>query len=75
MDATLIAAPTSTKNEGKARDPERHQSKKCNEWYSGMKAHIGVDTRALRKPMALTSKCAPSTLTLIKTKVGVNHSH
>ena len=43
VDATLIAAPTSTKNEGKARDPEMHQSKKGNEWYFGMKAHIGVD--------------------------------
>ena len=43
VDATLIAAPTSTKNEGKARDPETHQSKKGNEWYFGMKAHIGVD--------------------------------
>ncbi|MFY3384382.1 IS5 family transposase [Paracidovorax sp. MALMAid1276] len=43
MDATLIAAPTSTKNQGKARDPEMHQSKKGNEWYFGMKAHIGVD--------------------------------
>ena len=42
-DATLIAAPTSTKNGGKARDPEMHQSKKGNEWYFGMKAHIGVD--------------------------------
>ena len=43
VDATLIAAPTSTKNGGKARDPEMHQSKKGNEWYFGMKAHIGVD--------------------------------
>ena len=43
VDATLIAAPTSTKNEGKARDPEMHQSKKGNQWYFGMKAHIGVD--------------------------------
>jgi transposase, IS5 family len=43
MDATLIAAATSTKNEGKARDPETHQSKKGNEWYFGMKAHIGMN--------------------------------
>ena len=40
VDATLIAAPTSTKNEGKARDPEMHQSKKGNEWHFGMKARI-----------------------------------
>ena len=43
VDATLIAAPTSTKNKGKARDPEMHSSKKGSQWYFGMKAHIGVD--------------------------------
>jgi IS5 family transposase len=43
IDATLIAAPSSTKNKDKARDPEMHQTKKGNQWYFGMKAHIGVD--------------------------------
>ena len=43
VDATLIAAPTSTKNKDRARDPEMHSSKKGNQWYFGMKAHIGVD--------------------------------
>ena len=43
VNATLIAAPTSTKNKDKARDPEMHSSKKGNQWYFGMKAHIGVD--------------------------------
>lgn len=43
VDATLIAAPPSTKNRAKARDPEMHQAKKGNQWYFGMKAHIGVD--------------------------------
>jgi len=43
VDATLIAAPPSTKNRDKARDPEMHQSKKGNDWHFGMKAHIGVD--------------------------------
>ena len=43
VDATLIAAPSSTKNKNKARDPEMHSSKKGNQWYFGMKAHIGVD--------------------------------
>jgi IS5 family transposase len=43
VDATIIAAPSSTKNKGKARDPEMHQTKKGNQWYFGMKAHIGVD--------------------------------
>ena len=45
MDATLIAAPTSTENKAKERDPEMHQTKKGNEWYFGMKAHIGVDAK------------------------------
>ncbi|WP_101918749.1 IS5 family transposase, partial [Xanthomonas phaseoli] len=43
VDATLIAAPSSTKNADHARDPEMHQTKKANQWYFGMKAHIGVD--------------------------------
>jgi transposase, IS5 family len=43
VDATIIAAPSSTKNKSKARDPEMHQTKKGNQWYFGMKAHIGVD--------------------------------
>ncbi len=43
VDATIIAAPPSTKNQDKARDPEMHQTKKGNEWHFGMKAHIGAD--------------------------------
>lgn len=43
VDATLIAAPSSTKNQEHGRDPEMHQAKKGNQWYFGMKAHIGVD--------------------------------
>src|SRR5918993_4413925 len=43
VDATIIAAPSSTKNKEKARDPEMHQAKKGNQWHFGMKAHIGVD--------------------------------
>ncbi len=46
VDATLIAAPPSTKNRDKQRDPEMHQTKKGNEWYFGMKAHIGVDVES-----------------------------
>jgi IS5 family transposase len=45
VDATIIDAPTSTKNRRKERDPEMHQTKKGNQWYFGMKAHIGVDSR------------------------------
>jgi IS5 family transposase len=43
VDATLIAAPPSTKNKEKKRDPEMHQTRKGNQWYFGMKAHIGAD--------------------------------
>jgi IS5 family transposase len=43
LDATIIAAPSSTKNRGGERDPEMHQTKKGNQWHFGMKAHIGVD--------------------------------
>ena len=43
VDATIIAAPSSTKNKRKARDPEMHQTRKGNQWHFGMKAHIGVD--------------------------------
>jgi transposase, IS5 family len=43
VDATLIAAPPSTKNRDGERDPEMHQSKKGNDWHFGMKAHVGVD--------------------------------
>jgi IS5 family transposase len=46
VDATIIAAPSSTKNEGKTRDPEMHQTKKGNQWFFGMKAHIGVDAES-----------------------------
>jgi IS5 family transposase len=45
VDATIISAPSSTKNADKQRDPEMHQTKKGNQWYFGMKAHIGVDSR------------------------------
>ena len=43
VDATIIAAPPSTKNKSRSRDPEMHQTKKGNQWHFGMKAHIGVD--------------------------------
>src|SRR5208283_146603 len=45
VDATIINAPSSTKNADKARDPEMHQTKKGNQWYFGMKAHVGIDSR------------------------------
>jgi IS5 family transposase len=45
VDATIIHAPSSTKNEAGKRDPEMHQTKKGNQWYFGLKAHIGVDAK------------------------------
>jgi len=45
VDASIISAPSSTKNKKKQRDPEMHQVKKGNQWYFGMKAHIGVDSK------------------------------
>jgi IS5 family transposase len=46
VDATLIAAPSSTKNSKKERDPEMHQTRKGKQWYFGMKLHIGVDSQS-----------------------------
>lgn len=46
-EATIIEAPTSTKNKSGERDPEMHQAKKGNQWHFGMKAHIGVDARTV----------------------------
>jgi len=46
VDATLIAAPSSTKNQDNERDPEMRQTKKGNQWYFGMKAHIGTDSQS-----------------------------
>ena len=45
VDASILAAPSSTKNKDRARDPEMHQTKKGKQWYFGMKAHLGVDAQ------------------------------
>lgn len=45
VDASIISAPTSTKNKEKQRDPDMHQTRKGNQWYFGMKTHIGVDSK------------------------------
>ena len=44
VDATIIRAPSSTKNQSKSRDPEMHSTRKGNQWHFGMKAHVGVDS-------------------------------
>ena len=46
VDATIIHAPSSTKNEAQARDRDMHQTKKGNQWYFGMKIHVGADVNS-----------------------------
>lgn len=55
VDATIIEAAPSTKNEAKARDPEMHQARKGKEWHFGMKAHIGTDRRGIVHSLATTA--------------------
>jgi len=55
VDATIIEAPTSTKNEQKKRDPEMHQTRKGNEWHFGMKAHVGTDERGIVHRLTTTA--------------------
>ncbi|GBU14919.1 hypothetical protein AwPolaro_02970 [Polaromonas sp.] len=64
VDAALIAAPTSTKNKDKTRDPDMHSNKKGKQWYFGMKAHIGADAESglvhtVRGTSAKTTKPTP----------------
>ena len=54
VDATIIAAPSSTKNATKTRDPEMKQTRKGNQWYFGMKVHVGTDTRGLVHSLTTT---------------------
>lgn len=54
VDATIIAAPSSTKNATGTRDPEMRQTKKGNQWYFGMKVHIGTDTRGVVHSLTAT---------------------
>lgn len=54
VDATIINAPTSTKNDSGERDPEMRQTKKGNQWYFGMKVHVGTDRRGVVHSVAVT---------------------
>jgi IS5 family transposase len=63
VDATIIAAPPSTNNEQKARDPEMHQSKKGKDWHFGMKAHIGTDRRGVVHSLSTTARRCPNCCT------------
>lgn len=54
VDATIIAAPPSTKNAEQARDPEMHQTRKGKDWHFGMKAHVGTDKRGIVHSLSTT---------------------
>jgi IS5 family transposase len=58
VDATIIAAPSSTKNAAKKRDPEMKQTRKGNAWHFGMKLHIGTDPRGLVHSLTATNAAA-----------------
>jgi IS5 family transposase len=64
VDATIIHAPSSTKNQRQERDPEMHQTKKGKQWYFGMKAHVGVDskTKLIHSAVATAANVADSTV-------------
>ena len=64
VDATIINAPSSTKNASGKRDPDMHQTKKGNEWYFGMKAHVGVDskTKVIHSVVATGANVADSSV-------------
>src|SRR5688572_2913060 len=64
VDATIINAPSSTKNASGTRDPDMHQAKKGNQWYFGMKAHVGVDskTKVIHSVVATGANVADSTV-------------
>jgi IS5 family transposase len=54
VDATIINAPSSTKNQAQKRDPEMHSTRKSNQYYFGMKAHVGTDTRGTVHTLAVS---------------------
>ena len=64
VDATIIHAPSSTKNREQKRDPEMHQTKKGKQWYFGMKAHVGVDskTKLIHSAVATAANVADCTV-------------
>jgi len=64
VDATILHAPSSTKNREQQRDPEMHQTRKGNQWYFGMKAHVGVDsqTKIIHTAVATAANVADSTV-------------
>ena len=81
VDATIIHAPSSTKNATGTRDPEMHQTRKGNQWYFGMKAHIGVDTKegiyircAQPRPVWPTSTCCRTSCMVMSARCGATEA-
>lgn len=70
VDATIIAAPSSTKNREGKRDPEMHQVKKGNQWHFGMKAHVGADAES---GLIHTVICTPANVADIQCASGLLH--
>jgi IS5 family transposase len=64
VDATIINAPSSTKNAHRKRDPEMHQTRKGQQWYFGMKAHVGADSRSklIHSVVAMAANAADATM-------------
>jgi len=64
VDATIINAPSSTKNARQERDPEMHQTRKGKQWFFGMKAHVGVDsqTKLIHSVVATAANAADCTM-------------
>ena len=74
VDASIIDAPSSTKNRRGERDPEMHQTKKGNQWYFGMKAHIGVDAESgLAHSLATTAANAAAEKRKASVRAKVEH--
>ena len=70
VDASIIAAPSSTKNRARSRDPEMHQTKKGNQWYFWMKAHIGVDAAS---GLAHSLEATPANVSDVATTYALLH--
>lgn len=71
VDASIIAAPPSTKNRDGKRDPEMHQTKKGNQWHFGMKAHIGVDAEQVEQFKASIRAKIEHPFHIIKNRFGL----
>ena len=70
VDASIIEAPSSTKNRTRERDPEMHQTKKGNQWHFGMKVHVGVDSTGIVHSLSTTAANAHDVTEIKRTTRG-----